>query len=76
MLNLDKFGGRNQYTHPLLVPLPIGNLWLFSHQVVSDSFVTPWIVACQASLSTKYSRQVYWKRLPFPTLGDLPNPGI
>ena len=31
MFNLDKFGGSNQYTHPLLVPLPAGNLVLFSH---------------------------------------------
>ena len=44
--------------------------------VVSDSFVTPWTVAHQASLSTGLFRQEYWSRLPFPFLGDLPNPGI
>ena len=29
-------------------------------------FVTLWIVACQASLSTGFSRQEYWSRLPCP----------
>ena len=33
-------------------------------------------VACQASLAMKFSRQEYWSRLPFPSPGDLPNPGI
>ena len=39
-------------------------------------FVTPWTVACQAPMSTGYSRQEYWCGLPFPSPGDLPNPGI
>ena len=39
-------------------------------------FVTPWTVAHQAPLSMKYSRQEYWSGLPFPSPGDLPNPGI
>ena len=39
-------------------------------------FVTPWIVACQAPLSMGFFRQEYWSGLPFPSLGDLPNPGI
>ena len=39
-------------------------------------FVTPWTVACQAPLSTGFSWQEYWSRLPFPPPGDLPNPGI
>ena len=34
-------------------------------------FVTPWTVACQASLSMGFSRQEYWTGLPFPSLGDL-----
>ena len=38
--------------------------------------VTPWTVACQASLSMGFSRQEYWSGLPFPPLGNLPNPGI
>ena len=39
-------------------------------------FVTPWIVAHQAPLSTGFSGQEYWSGLPFPSPGDLPNPGI
>jgi len=38
--------------------------------------VTPWTVAHQASLSTGFSRQEYWSGLPFPSPGDLPDPGI
>ena len=33
-------------------------------------------VACQASLSMVFSRPEYWSELPFPTPGDLPDPGI
>ena len=38
--------------------------------------MTPWTVAHQASLSTRFSRQEYWSGLPFPSPGDLPDPGI
>ena len=37
---------------------------------------TPWTVACQAPLSMRLSRQEYWSGLPFPSPGDLPDPGI
>ena len=37
---------------------------------------TPWTVAYQAPLSMGFSRQGYWSGLPFPSPGDLPNPGI
>ena len=39
------------------------------------SHVTPWTAACQAPLSMDFSRQEYWSGLPFPSPGDLPNPG-
>ena len=39
-------------------------------------FATPWTAAYQAPQSTDFSRQEYWNRLPFPSPGDLPNPGI
>ena len=39
-------------------------------------FATPWIIACQASLSMEFSRQEYWSRLPFPSPGNLSDPGI
>ena len=32
--------------------------------------------AYQALLSMGFSREEYWSRLPFPSPGDLPNPGI
>ena len=39
-------------------------------------FVTPWTVACQAPTSLGFSRKEYWSGLPFPSPGDLPDPGI
>ena len=36
--------------------------------------MTPWTVACQASLSMRFSGQEYWSGLPFPSPGDLPWP--
>ena len=39
--------------------------------------LTTWtFVGKTMSLSMEFSRQEYWKRLPFPSPGDLPNPGI
>ena len=46
-----------------------------SRSVVSDS-ATECTVACQAPLSMGFSRQEYWSGLPFPSPGDLPEPGI
>ena len=45
----------------------ISHVWLFA---------TPWTVACQALLSMEFSREEYWSGLPFPSPGNLPNPGI
>ena len=39
-------------------------------------FVTPRTVACQAPLSMGFPRQECWSGLPFPSPGDLPDPGI
>ena len=39
-------------------------------------FATPWTGACQAPPSVGFSRQEYWSGVPFPSPGDLPNPGI
>ena len=39
-------------------------------------FATPWTVAYQAPRNMGFSRQEYWSGLPFPTPGDLLNPGI
>ena len=51
------------------------HLLLHAHSVVSDSAV-PWTVACQAPLPMEFYRQECWGGLPFPTAGNLPEPGI
>ena len=54
--------------------LPTLALLCVSFSVVSD-LATPWTVACQAPLSMGFSRQEYSSGLPFPSPGDLFNPG-
>ena len=44
--------------------------------LVANYFVTPWTVTCQTPLPTSFPRQEYWSGLPFPSPGDLPDPGI
>ena len=46
-----------------------------SHSVVYNS-ATPWTVPCQAPPFMEFSRQEYCSGEPFPSLGNLPNPGI
>ena len=46
--------------------------------LVAESCLTlaaPWRVACRAPLSMGFSRQEYWSGWPFPSPGDLPDPG-
>ena len=38
--------------------------------------MTPWTVAHQVPLSMGFSRQECWSMLPFPSPGDLPDPGM
>ena len=57
----------------LISAIKVGSMRVCS--VVSDS-VTPRTVACQAPLSMGFPRQEYRNGLPFPTPGDLPDPGI
>ena len=45
----------------------LSHIWLFE---------TSWAAAQQAPLSMEFSRQGNWSGFPFPTSGDLPNPGI
>ena len=45
----------------------LSRVWLFG---------TPWTVAHQAPPTMGFSRQEYWSGLPFPSPGDLPDPGI
>ena len=51
----------------LVTHFNVNHVWLFS---------TLWTVACQAPLFMGFSRPEYWNGLPFPSPGDLPNPGI
>ena len=73
----------------LLPPLPLPREWrgqwvkrvkFLKVKVKSLSrvrlFVTPWTVASQAPPAMGFSRQECWSGLPFPSPGDLPNPGI
>ena len=40
------------------------------------TLATPWTVARKVPLSMGFSRQEFWSGLPFPSPGDLPDPGI
>ena len=55
---------------------PEAPLLLFSRSVLSHSFAAPWIVDDQAPLSMGFPRKEYWSGLPFPSPGDVPDPGI
>ena len=49
---------------------------MLSHFIHVQLFVTLLTVTCEASLSMGLSGQEYWSGLPFPSPGDLSNPGI
>ena len=49
---------------------------VLSHFSHVQLFVTLWTTAHQAPLSMGFPRKEYWSGLPFPSLGDLPDPGI
>ena len=49
---------------------------LFICSVMSDSYVTPWTIVCQAPIFMGFPRKAYWNRWPFPSPGDLPDPGM
>ena len=49
---------------------------MLSHFSAVQLFVALWTGARQTPLSSGFSRQEYWSGLPFPPLGDRPNPGI
>ena len=68
------------YSLPLFKPLTSLLRYRKEKKVKSLSrvrlFVTPWTAAYQATPSMEFSRQEYWSGLPFPSPGDLPDPGI
>ena len=57
-------------------PLVMTCVCMLSHFNCTQSFATPWTVACQAPLSLGFSRLEYWSGLSCPPPGDLPDPGI
>ena len=65
----DKLGDQNWHIYTTMfseVKL-LSRVWLFA---------TPWTVTYDVPPSVELSRQEYWSGLPFPSPGDLPNPGI
>ena len=40
------------------------------------TFAIPWTIAHKDPMSMGFSKQEYWSGLPFPSPGDLPDPGI
>ena len=65
----------------LFVPLVRDSLYIWVKVKVKSLscvrlFATPWTVAYQALPSMRFSRQECWSGLPFPSPGDLLDPGI
>ena len=67
----------------IIYSIPIYKFWapnnlVFLSVIVScfQFFVTSWTIAHQTPLSMEFSRQEYWSGQPFPSSGDLLNPGI
>ena len=58
---------------PGLVTISLGLPSCFSRVRL---FANLWTAACQAPLSMRFSRQEYWRGLPCPPSGDLPDPAI
>ena len=54
----------------------LGTVHVSSHFSHAQLFLTLWTIACQAPLSMGFFRQEYWSELPFPSPGDLSDPGI
>ena len=59
-----------QLSHPSIVKVKVKSLSRVR------LFETPWTVTYQVPLSMGFSRQEFWSGLPFPSPGDLSNPGI
>ena len=58
------------------VCIHVSVLMLFKSLSHVQLFATLWTVACHAPLPMGFSRQESWSGLPFPSPGDLSNPGI
>ena len=68
----DRFaGGKGNFLED-----QITEVWRMDWRREKSLFAIPWTVAYQAPPSMEFSKQESWKRLLFPSPGDLPNPGI
>ena len=65
-------------SHLALQPIHLTTLraCMLRHSSHVQLFATPWAGARQTPLSLGFCRQEYWSGLPFPSLRDLPDPGI
>ena len=66
----------SQSCHHIVVDSLNDSPTLMQCPVLSDSLWLHMTVARQAPLSMGFPRQEYWSGLPFPSPGDLPDPGI
>ena len=75
MYSAYKLNKQGDNIQPWHTPFPI---WKSESEVTQScpTLCDPWIVAHQAPPSMGFSRQEYWSGLPFPSPGDLPDPGI
>ena len=72
----SKITANGDYSHEIKRCLLLGRKVKVKSLSRVRLLATPWTVACQALLSMEFSRQEYWSGLPFPSPGDLPDPGI
>ena len=76
---LERVGGRlksqGTYIYLQLINAVIQQKLIQHCKATMCSVAQSWTVACQAPQSVEFARQEYWSKLPFPPLGDLPNPG-
>ena len=68
--------GYTHYTIFFFLISKVNKLCIHMCSVIANSFMIPWTVACQASLSMGFSRREYQNGLPVPYLWDLCDPGI
>ena len=71
-----KFTQKNQLTPSQKFQTNTKTFCVWSRFGPVQLFAAPWTVAHQAPLSMGFPRQEYWSGMPFPSPGDLPNPGI
>ena len=82
LTHLPRTGGTRRFTAALLIMAKgwkLSKCLLFGGGLAAKScltLATPWTIAHQAPLSMGFPRQEYWSRLPFPSPGELPDPGI